>query len=408
MPLDLFEHFSISDEALPKALAGVQGCRNISESVILSTCNRTEVYVYAEKFHGAYQDVRDFLAETAQIAPENFNDYLYAHYDSDAIEHLFSVTCGLDSAVLGENEVQHQVKVAWERAREEGTCGTVINESFRRALEVGKRVRTQTDLSRNSSSVAQSCVEMAHHHFGSLKDRKILVLGAGEVGEGVATSLAKLATGHITFINRSFDRAEELAKQIDADAVPYERLKEALAASDVLLTSTASGSIIFDQALLTKIMESREGSELLIVDIAVPRDVDPVATSIEGITLLDIDALWAFRAQNPLNGNQDAFSAAQEIISEEVVRFFEQQSAREVAPLIAGFRNGAEEIRQAELKKFENRLADLSDEQRDAVESLTQGILGKILHDPTVAMNEAAGSPRGDRLAEALRELFNI
>ena len=407
MSLDLFEQFAIGEEALPKALAGVHGCRNISEAIVLSTCNRTEIYVYAEKFHGAYQDVRDFLAETAQIAPESFNDYLYTLYDDDAIQHLFSVTCGLDSAVVGENEVQHQVKVAWERAREEGTCGTVINEAFRRALEVGKRVRTQTNLSRNSS-VAQACVEMAHHRLGNLADQKILVLGAGEVGEGVATSLAKLETGHISFINRSFERANELAKQIDAEAVPFEKLNEALSSCDVLLTSTASSSAIFDRARLKTIMEGRKGSDLLIIDIAVPRDVDPAAASIDGITLLDIDTLWSFRAKNPLSSNDGAYLAAQEIISEEVVRFLEQQSARQVAPLIAGFRNGAEEIRQAELKRFESRLADLSEEQRDAVDSLTQGILGKILHEPTIAMNEAAGSPRGDRLAEALRELFNI
>ena len=398
MPLDLFEQFAIREEALPKALAGVQGCRNISEAIVLSTCNRTEVY----------QDVRDFLAETAQVAPESFNDYLYAHYDADAIQHLFSVTCGLDSAVVGENEVQHQVKVAWERAREEGACGTVINEAFRKALEVGKRVRTQTDLSRNSSSVAQACVEMAHHLYGGLADRKILVLGAGEVGEGVATSLAKFETGHISFINRSFERANELAKQFDEDAVPFEKLNEALFSCDVLLTSTASDSAIFDRSRLETIMESREKNELLIIDIAVPRDVDPAAASIDGITLLDIDALWSLRSKNPLIVNDGSYLAAQEIISEEVARFLEQQSARQVAPLIAGFRNGAEEIRQAELKRFESRLAGLSDEQRDAVESLTQGILGKILHEPTIAMNEAAGSPRGDRLAEALRELFNI
>tara|TARA_B100000073_G_scaffold346923_1_gene359631 strand:- start:1938 stop:3164 length:1227 start_codon:yes stop_codon:yes gene_type:complete len=408
MPLDLFEQFAIGEEALPKALAGVHGCRNISEAIVLSTCNRTEVYVYAEKFHGAYQDVRDFFAETAQIAPESFNDYLYAHYDSDAIQHLFSVTCGLDSAVVGENEVQHQVKVAWERAREEGTCGTVINEAFRRALEVGKRVRTQTDLSRNSSSVAKACVEMANHQLGNLADQRILVLGAGEVGEGVATSLATLETGHISFINRSFERAHELAKRIDAEAIPFEKINEALSSCDVLLTSTASDSAIFDRARLETIMDGRKGKELLIIDIAVPRDVDPAAASIDGITLFDIDALWSFCTKNSLISNDGAYLEAREIISEEVVRYLEQQSARQVAPLIAGFRNSAEEIRQAELKRFESRLASLSEEQRNTVESLTQGILGKILHEPTIAMNEAAGSPRGDRLAEALRELFNI
>ena len=192
-----------------------------------------------------------------------------------------------------------------------------------------------------------------------------------------------METGHISFINRSFERAHKLAKQVDADAVPFEKLNEALSSCDVLLTSTASNSAIFDRERLETTMENRERNELLIIDIAVPRDVDPAAASIDGITLLDIDALWSLRAKNPLIGNDGAYLAAQEIISEEVARFLEQQSARQVAPLIAGFRNGAEEIRKAELKRFESRLADLSDEQRDAVESLTQGILGKILHEPT-------------------------
>ena len=408
MPLDLFERFSIGEDALPKALVSVLERRNISEAVVLSTCNRAEVYVHAEKFHGAYQDVRDFLAETSQIAPENFNDYLYAHYDDDAIQHLFAVTCGLDSAIVGESEVQHQVKVAWERAREEGSCGSIINAAFRRALEVGKRVRTQTDISNNSSSVAQACVEMAQEHLGGFANREILVVGAGEVGEGVATSLARLQDGHLFFVNRSFDRAADLAKRVNGQAVPFEELNEILTNSDALITSTASNSIVFDQTMLKKTMEDREGRELLIVDIAVPRDVDPAAAKIEGITLLDIDALWSFRAQSPLISNNEEALKARMIIFQEVERFLEQQSARQVAPLIAGFRNGVEEIRQAELKRFESRLAGLTDEQRDAVESLTQGILGKVLHEPTIAMNEAAGSPRGDRLAEALRELFNI
>tara|TARA_B100000686_G_scaffold334086_1_gene400805 strand:- start:7004 stop:8230 length:1227 start_codon:yes stop_codon:yes gene_type:complete len=408
MPLDLFERFSIGDDALPKALFGVLSRRNISEAVILSTCNRTEVYAYAEKFHGAYQDIRDFLAETAQIAPEDFSDHLYAHYEDEAIQHLFAVTCGLDSVIIGENEVQHQVKVAWEHAREEGTCGSVINGAFRRALEVGKRVRTQTDISKNTSSVARVCVEMAEDHLGNFVNRKVIVVGAGEVGQGVATALKQSQVGHISFVNRSFDRAAELADMFEGDAIPFQELNETLVAADVLFASTAADLVLFDRLLLEQVMARRNGRDLLIVDIAVPRDVDPSVSSIEGITLFDIDSLWSYRAHNPLSGVTGERNEAQIIISEEVGRFLEQQSARQVAPLIAGFRNGAEEIRLAELKRFENRLADLSDEQRDAVESLTQGILGKILHEPTVAMNEAAGSPRGDRLAEALRELFKI
>ncbi len=408
MSLDLFERFAIQKDGLQKAIADVIARRNISEAVVLSTCNRTEVYVYAEKFHGAYQDVRDFLAETAGLAPEEFNDHLYAHYEHEAIHHLFSVTSGLDSAVVGETQVQHQVKVAWERAREEGACGPVINSAFRRALEVGKRVRTETKVGGSISSISQACVELAQRSLGSFADKKVLVVGAGEVGDGVANSLNETEVGETFFINRSFDRAELLANSLGGHALPYEGLNETLKEVDVLISATAASTYILGEKQIQELMSTRKGKELLILDIAVPRDIDPQVGELDGVTLIDIDEVWSTHSQNPLIGNHQEVIKAQTIISEELNRFLEDQSALHVAPLIAGFRNGAEEIRQAELKRFASKLSDLTVEQREIVESLTQGILGKILHEPTVSLNEAAGSPRGERLAEALRELFNL
>ncbi|HJM99598.1 MAG TPA: glutamyl-tRNA reductase [Acidimicrobiales bacterium] len=408
MPLELFERFVISEDAIPKALADVQSRRNVSEALVLSTCNRTEVYVYAEKFHGAYQDVRDFLAETARLAPEEFNDYLYAHYEDEAIQHLFSVTCGLDSAIVGENEVVHQIKMAWELAREEDSCGPVVNSAFRRALEVGKKIRTETTISKNTLTISQACVEMAKQHLDNFKNQEILVVGAGEIGEGIAKTLSELQAEHVYFANRNFDRAKELADSVNGQSIPFEEIEKTLERVDVLISSTAASSVVLNQSELMEIMKIRNGRKLLIVDIAVPRDVDPSVAQIEGVTLLDIDALWSFHAQTSLTEEETEIGKAKTIIVEEISRFLEQQSARKVAPLISEFREGAEEIRQIELKRFEARLAGFTDEQREVIEALTQGILGKILHDPTISLNEAAGSPRGERLADALRELFNL
>lgn len=406
MPLDTFEEVTVSPDHLAKALADVRARRHVSEAVVLSTCNRTEVYVYAEKFHGAYQDVRDFLAENGRLAPEAFSDHIYVHYDNEAIRHLFSVACGLDSAVLGENEIQRQVKVAWETAQSEGACNTSLNSAFRHALEVGKRVRTETGISRNITSVSQAAVVMADQNLGGLADRHVLVLGAGDMGKGMANTL-RGAVGRLTFANRSLDRAEALARTVDAEAIPLAELPAALDEVDVLLTSTGATSLMVDHAQLTEVMARRRGRPLLIVDIAVPRDVDPSAADLPGVTLLDMDDLRSF-AEKGRRGREAELAVARRLISDEVDRYLDQQSARRVAPLVASFRGDAEAIRQAEIERFAGRLSQLSDEDRETVEALTQGILGKLLHEPTVRLNEAAGSPRGDRLADALRELFDL
>ena len=213
MPLNLFESFAVSNEDLPKALLSVKSRRHISEAVLLSTCNRTEVYVFAEKFHGAYQDIRDFLSDLSDLSADQFNDYLYVHYEDEAVNHLFSVTCGLDSAVLGENEIQHQVKVAWQAAQIEDTCGATINAAFRRALEVGKRIRTETHLTKQAPSIARSVIEMAEEHLQGLENKNIVILGAGEMGEGMASALSKYDTGKIAFSNRNFEKAEKAFKE---------------------------------------------------------------------------------------------------------------------------------------------------------------------------------------------------
>ncbi len=407
MPLDLFERVTLTSERLPKALGDIRARDNVSEAVVLSTCNRTEVYVNAEKFHGAYQDVRDFLAESALMAPEDFSDHLYVHYDNEAMRHLCNVTCGLDSAVLGENEIQRQVKDAWECARIEGTTGPVLNHVFRHALEVGKLVRTNTGISRSITSVSQAAVAMADDHLGGLGGRHVLVLGAGDMGEGMATSLAGSDLATITFANRSLDRAERLAERVGGMAIGLAQLAGALDRADVLLTSTGATSLMVDQAELAEVMRRRHHRPLLIVDIAVPRDVDPAAADIDGVTLLDMNDLRTF-ADEGRRGREAELSKVRRLITDEVERYLEQQAARQVAPLVAHFRSSADAIREAEVQRYAARLAHLSEDDRATIEALTRGMLGKLLHEPTVRLNEAAGSARGERLADALRDLFDL
>src|SRR5688500_333577 len=286
---------TIGDAALSKALHDLISRTDVSEAVVLSTCNRTEVYAVAERFHGAYQDIRDFLAEVAFLAPEDFSDHLYVHYDAPAVAHLFAVSAGLDSAVLGESEILGQVKQAWERAREEGAAGPTLNLLFRHALEAGKRARTDTAIGRHITSVSQAAVAMAADRLDGLATRRALVLGAGDMGEAMALGLAKAGTD-LVIANRTWDTAVALAERTGGQATRLGDLATSLADVDVLLTSTGAGTPLLEADELAPVLEARAGRPLLIVDIAVPRDVDPAVGHLKGVTLLDMDDLRAFAA----------------------------------------------------------------------------------------------------------------
>jgi glutamyl-tRNA reductase len=388
-------------------LQDVTSRSNLSEAVVLSTCNRTEVYAVAEKFHGAYADIRNFLAETAYMAPEDFADHLYVHYDREAIRHLFTVTAGLDSAVLGETEILGQTKQAWARAKDEGATGPVLNLLFRHALEVGKRARTDTDIARGTASVSYAAVEMAAATLGSLDDKRVLVLGAGDMGEGMAVALASAGVADIKVANRTWERAAQLADRVDGSPVRLSDLPAALAEVDVLLTSTGATSIMLEHADLEPIVKARGDRPLLVVDIAVPRDIDPSVAELPGVTLLDMHDLRRF-AQAGVQEREREVRAVERIVVDEVDRFLEARSGRAAAPLVAALHARAEELRQAELERFRSRLAGLDPRQRAAVEALTRGLMAKVVHEPSVKLKDTAGTPRGERLAEALRDLYDI
>ena len=407
VPLDLLERMTVPASRLPKALADLGSREHVTEAVVLSTCNRIEVYAFAEKFHGAYQDIRDFFAESSHVAPEEFSDYLTGLYDADAARHLFSVASGLDSAVLGEHEILGQVRSAWETAATEDSVGPVLNPLFRHALEVGKRVRTDTAISRNITSVSQAAVAMATERLGGLEGRQVLVVGAGEMGEGLARALHSGGVAGILVANRTWERAVDVAERLGGTPVRLDDLPRHLATVDVLLTSTGASAVILEHGDLATVVGRRDGRNLLVVDIAVPRDVDPTAGEIDGVTLLDMDDLRAF-AEAGIRERQRELTAVQAIVEAELDRYVAASTARSVAPLVSSLRNRGEEVRAGELERLAARLGDLDPRQKEAVEALAAGIVGKLLHEPTVRMKDAAGSARGERLAEALRDLFDL
>ncbi len=404
VPLEILEKMNVPAELLPKALHDLIVRDNVSEVVLLSTCNRTEIYVVAERYHGALQDVRNSLAELTHLAPEEFVDYLYAFHDAAAVGHLFSVASGLDSAVLGESEILGQVRQAWEAAAGEGAAGPALHMLFRHALEVGKRVRTETGIGRSTTSVSTAAVALASERLGGLTGRRVLVLGAGEMGEGMVGALSASGVAEVLVANRTAERAELLAERVGGRAVPLDDLPATLAGVDVLLTSTGAQSVMVDHADLEDAMLARQGAPLLIVDVAVPRDVDPAAGGLDGVTLLDMDDLRSF-ADAGLAERRRESVRARALVDDEVARFHDASTARQVAPVVASLRDRVEAIREAEVVRLGRAL---DDEQRAALERLSRGLVGKLLHEPTVRLKDAAGTPRGERLADALRELFDL
>ena len=405
--LDMLERMTVDAARLPKALHDLAGRAHLSEAVVLSTCNRTEVYAVAERFHGGFHDVRDFLAELAFLPPEDFADQLYVSHDDEAVRHLFSVASGLDSVVLGESEILGQVGEAWDIAREEGTAGPTLNLLFRHALATGKRVRTETGIARGITSVSQAAVALAGEQLGGLSGVRVLVVGAGEMGEGMVVALADAGVAEVLVANRSSAPAEALASRVGGRAIDLFELTGNLAAVDVVLTSTGAQALILEHADITRAMAERAGRPMLIIDIAVPRDVDPAVADIPGVTLLDMESLGQFASAGAASRRREAAKAGL-VIDEAVARYADESSARQAAPLVTSLREWADEVRRSELERVAGRLSGLDHRQREAVEAATRAIVAKLVHEPTVRLKDAAGTSRGDRLAESLRDLFDL
>ena len=406
-PLALLERVTIADDAIAKTVHGLMSRPNLREVVVLSTCNRTEVYAVAEKFHGAYGDLRDFFCDLGGFSADELIPHVYSQHDDAAISHLFEVASGLDSAVLGESEILGQVRIAWERSQREGGALSTLNLLFRHAIETGKRARTETSIGRHTASVSHAAVDMARESLGAIDGMTVLVVGAGDMGEGVTVALADSGVGQVLVTNRTIAKAQALADRVSGSVTEFYRLAESLCEADVVVTCTGAGSTVIDADMVKNAMLQRPDRPLFIVDIAVPRDVDSDVANIDGVTLLDLDNLRDWAARGQAQRATEAL-AVRDIIVQEIERFNMETTARQAAPLVAQLHERAEAVRAAEIDRQSKKLSLLTPEQQDAVDAVTKGIVAKLLHDMSVRLKDDAGTPRGERNSAAVRDLFDL
>jgi glutamyl-tRNA reductase len=409
-PVDLLERLAISDEVLPKALHHLTGYEHILEGAILSTCNRLEVYGVATKFHGGAQDLRNFIAEFCHAAPEEFADHLYTYHDDAALRQLFRVAAGIDSLIIGESEILGQVRRAHQAAIDEGAAKRVVGAAFTRALRVGKRVRTQTAIGRNPASISSAAVELAKTAFPSrsLRDKSVAIVGAGKMSRLAARALADAGVQEVSVTNRSAERAKALADLVGGEPRGLDELEGTVASSDILICSTTAPTIVLDRPLVEGALQARTSNDpLIIVDIAVPRDVDPSVGELPGVTLWDIDDLHAV-VRSTKDGRSVEVEKAEAIIDAESAAFLEWQRAASVGPAVASLLDKADAIRKAELERASGRLHDLTADQHAAVDQATRRIVAKLLHTPVRRSKELADSKQGQQYLDALRVLFDL
>ena len=372
---------------LPFAQATSLG-RELGDAVCLSTCNRTEIYL-------ADGSEARAVASLEELAGETLEPVVYKLHDEAAAVHLFRVAAGLDSLVPGEGEILGQVRAAFDAA----STGPLLDRVFRQALQLGKRVRTETAIGENPASVPAAAAALAQQVFGDLHGRRVLLVGAGRIGELAAVNLSSRGATIAYVANRSPDAGRELAERFGATAVGLDQIASKLGEVDVVLSSTSAADVV----VAAKDVPAQRHSPLFFIDIAVPRDVDPAVHSLDGCYLYDIDDLEAVVAETLVDRRAEA-SRAEELVVEEAERFREWQASLDVVPVIASLRAHAEQIRGAELAK----LGQLSDQERRTVEAVTGQILNKLLHLPTVRMKEAAAADEGESYADAVRHLFGL
>jgi glutamyl-tRNA reductase len=396
-PVELRERVALGHDAaaeLAKRLAATGG-----EAVCLSTCNRTELYVAAPDVEAAE---RAAVAALAELEPD-VEPALYRLRDHAAALHLFRVAAGLDSLVPGEGEILGQVRAAHDA----GTTGALLDRAFRQALHAGRKVRAQTAIGEAPASVSSAAAALAEQVFGDLDGCSVLLVGAGKISEQAARSLLS-RRARIAFVaNRTLDHAADLAARFGAEPLALERLEEQLATADVVVSSTSAPGYVLDAATVERALRARRGRQLLLIDLAVPRDLDPAIHGLDGCYLYDIDDLEAIVSET-LVGRRGEAERAEAIVAAESEKFREWQASLDVVPAIMSLRARAEEIREAELRKAEGLLGRLDDSQRKAVEAITAQIVNKLLHLPTVRMKQAAAAADGVIYAEAVRHLFGL
>ena len=407
-PLALRERLAFDEPAARAALENLHRDYPHSGFVVLSTCNRCELYV-VRPLHARprVEEIREFFGTFHHLPRQQYEDALYVHADTEAVRHLFNVAAGLDSLVPGEDQILAQVKSAYELARAAGTTNAELNELFQLALAAAKEVRASTGIAAGKVSVASVAVELARQALGELAGRCVLSVGAGKMNAIMLRQLRRLGAGPILVANRSADRAAELAAACGGQAVPFERLSEALAAADVVVCSTSSPEPVITAGDLAAVLARRPRRPMLLVDIAVPRDVEPQAGRLEGVRLHNIDDLKAIAERN-LQLRSGQLDACRQIIDRRTAEYFHRLHVREVAPTIKALYRRMRTIADEELAAVENKLTGQRERDAQLIRRAFHRALRRALHGPVTNLRRAAGSEAARQHAAILRRLFNL
>lgn len=406
--ISLRERLAFNEGSLRAALARL-GCGeigdSISELILLSTCNRIELYAVSPRLEA--EDLELLLSETRGVAVEEFQPHLYHYRDEDAVRHLLRVASGLDSLVLGEPQILGQVTGSFELARGAGSSGPLLSRLFQHAIHAGKRARAETYIARNPASVSSLAASLAEKSVHNLTHAQVVVLGAGEMAELAVEALRKRGAARVLVLNRTLERAKGLAQRWQAEVSTFEYLDEALSVADVLVSSTGAPHTIINPGMVARIMSARPSRPLVMIDIAVPRDIDSGCNQIPGVTVHDMDSLHD-RLEHSLAEREAEVPQVEAILDEEAGKFLEFFRSLDMLPLIANLRQQAEAIRQAELRKTLRRMPDLTDAERARVEALTQALVKKLLDAPTNRLRAQANKPTAPEYADIARTLFGL
>ncbi|ALX48223.1 glutamyl-tRNA reductase [Lentibacillus amyloliquefaciens] len=403
-PLEIRERFMISEEMIDKAMVKLSEQKSILENVIISTCNRTEVYAVADQVHTGRYYIKRFLSEWLNVDKEELSPYLHITESDATIEHLFRVASGLDSMVLGETQILGQVKYAFLTAQENNTTGTIFNELFKQAITFAKKAHKETTIGEHAVSVSYAAVELAKKVFGDLEKKHVVINGAGKMGELAARNIHGSGASNITVVNRTLTKAQSLADTLKGKAKSAEQLNEQLCDADILLSSTGSDSVILTKETVQAIQKKRKGRPLFLVDIALPRDLDPGIAELENVFLYDIDDL-----QNVVDDNLEARKEAAEkieiMIEAEMSAFNDWVQTLGVVPVISALRKKALTIQGETMKSIERKMPDLTAREKKVLNKHTKSIVNQLLKQPITEAKELAGN---DNKEEALQQFIDI
>lgn len=406
-PVEIREKLSFIEAELPNAMAALKKEKSILEDVIVSTCNRTEIYAVVDQIHTGRYYIKSFLSKWFDIPIEDFEKHLYIRENDESVEHLFRVASGIDSMVLGETQILGQVRKSFLDAQEIGTTGTIYNRLFKQAITFAKRVHNETTINENAVSVSYAAVELAKKIFGSLSHKHITILGAGKMGELAIENLYGSGVGRVTVVNRTFEKAEALAQKFKGEAKSIKELQCTLLETDILISSTGSTEYVIDYELMQFVERLRKGKPLFLVDIAVPRDIDPRVEDLPNVFLYDIDDLQGIVEAN-LAERKQAAKQIQEMIGQEVVEFKDWVATLGVVPVISALRKKANTIQLETMKSIENKMPNLTERERKILSKHTKSIINQLLKEPILQAKEIANSPKASQKLQLYQQIFGI